>query len=445
MRLDPGSDWTFPGDHRGAESESILARFERLHPKLIDLSLDRIRRLLDRLGNPERQLPPVVHVAGTNGKGSVIAFLEAMLVAAGLRVHVYTSPHLVRFHERMRIAGEPIAETRLCAVLEECERTNDGAPITFFEITTAAAFLAFARIPADAILLETGLGGRLDATNMVDRPALAALTPVSLDHVHHLGTTRGAIAREKAGILKPRVAAVIGPQRPAADRIIVRRAREIESSLHRHGRDWHAGPRPGGMRYEGSSLTLDLPPPALFGAHQIDNAGTAIACLEKLALPQVHARAIARGLATARWPARLQRLFRGPLPRLLPKSQPWELWLDGGHNPGASLALARTLAGWRDRPLYLVVGMLETKDTRGFLRPLAPLATALWGVPVPNSAASQSAEDIASAASRLGLRAQSAADVAAALGQILASMPGPGRVLICGSLYLAGHVLAANG
>src|SRR5947208_1337665 len=312
-------------------TDELLAELKALHPRRMDLSLGRIERLLAALGNPQDRLPPVIHIAGTNGKGSTVATLRACLEAAVYRVHVYTSPHLVRFHERIRLAGQLIKEDSLLALLEECERANAGAPITFFEITTAAAFLAFARVPADIVLLETGLGGRLDTTNVVRHPAVAAITPVSLDHQAFLGDTVAAIAGEKAGILKPGVPAVIGPQPDDAAGVIEARAAAIGAPLYRWQKEWRCDPQPppaaGGMRYEGGRWRLDLPLPALAGLHQTANAGTAIACLEQLSGFSLPASAISDGLRHIDWPARLQRLTRGPLVAMLPAGS--ELWLDG--------------------------------------------------------------------------------------------------------------------
>ena len=422
-------------------SDRVLERLSRLHPKKIDLSLGRVERLLGRLGHPEARLPPVIHVAGTNGKGSTVAALRAALEAGGYRVHAYTSPHLVRFHERIRLAGELIEEEALLALLEECEAANTGEPITYFEITTAAAFLAFARRPADVVLLETGLGGRLDATNLLARPAVAALTPISLDHRDFLGETIEQIAAEKAGILKPGRPAVIGPQPEEAGRVVAARAAEIGAPLFRFGREWRAFPSEFGMRYEGRDWRLDLPAPALYGKHQIANAGTAIACLENLAGFALPPAAIAAGLRRIEWPARLQRLARGPLVAALPADA--ELWLDGGHNPGAGEILGAAAAGWRDRPLDLVVGMLKTKDAEGFLRPLARYARRLQAVTIPGEENPLPAAAIAAAARAVGLDARCAPSVAAAVAAI-AREKRPGRVLVCGSLHLAGRVLAEN-
>jgi dihydrofolate synthase / folylpolyglutamate synthase len=424
-----------------AASDRVLERLSRLHPKLIDLSLGRIERLLGALDNPHEKLPPVVHVAGTNGKGSIVAMLRACLEAGGYRVHAYISPHLVRFHERIRLAGRLIEEEALIALLEECERANGGEPITYFEITTAAAFLAFARTSADVVLLETGLGGRLDATNVVRRPAATAITPISLDHQAFLGDTIAQIAGEKAGILKPGVPAVIGPQPAEAEAVIEARAVVLGAPLSRWRQEWRCEAADAGMRFAGERWQLDLPRPSLVGAHQIANAGAAIACLEQLRDLPVAAGAVAAGLRHIEWPARMQRLTHGPLVETMPAG--WELWLDGGHNPGAGAVLADFVAGWHDRPLYLVVGMLNTKDSAGFLAPLAPYAKALTAVTIPDEQNPLPAEAIVAAARSVGIDAATAPSVAAALARFVLDSTG-GRVLICGSLHLAGTVLAGN-
>ena len=423
-------------------SDRVLERLGRLHPKLIDLSLGRIERLLAALGNPQDALPPVVHVAGTKGKGSTVATMRACLEAAGYRVHAYISPHLVRFHERIRLAGQLIEEERLIALLEECERANRDAPITFFEITTAAAFLAFARTPADIVLLEVGLGGRLDATNVVRRPAVTAITPVSLDHQAFLGDTVAAIAGEKAGILKPGITAVIAPQSSEAAAVIEARAAAVSAPLYRAWHEWHCEISGDGMRYRGERWRLDLPLPSLMGAHQVVNAGTAVACLERLSAFDIPAEAIANGLRHIDWPARLQLLRRGPLVDAVPPD--WELWLDGGHNPLAGEILGDVAAAWHDRPLYLVVGMMNTKDAAGFIAPLAKHARALWAVTIPGEKNALPAEAIADAAGSARLAARTADSVLAAIRDIPVH-DGNGRVLICGSLYFAGKVLAENG
>ena len=426
--------------------ERILDRLTRLYPKGIDLSLDRVRALLAALSDPQDRLAPVVHVAGTNGKGSTVAYLRAMAEADGLRVHVYTSPHLVNFNERIRLAGSLIDDALLAALLEEVERVNAGAPITFFEVTTAAAFLAFSRVPADLVVLETGMGGRLDATNLVARPAACALTAISFDHMSYLGDTLTAIAGEKAGILKPGVLAAVAPQAPEAEAAILAQAARVGAPLALAGRDWRAVPQPGGIRYQGLRR-LDLPRPALPGRHQIDNAGVAIAAAERLAAPRLTDAAIAAGLLRVEWPARLQRLTRGPLAALLPAGA--ELWLDGGHNEGAG----RVLADWAaevaadGRPLDLVAGMLSTKSPETFLAPLVPHVRRLRAVGIPGEKLALPPAPIAAAARAVGIAdAAPADDVGAALRALVGLGAGaPGRVLICGTLYLAGLVLAENG
>ncbi|CAO3414725.1 bifunctional folylpolyglutamate synthase/dihydrofolate synthase [Azospirillum doebereinerae] len=431
-------------------SDPVLERLKGLHPKVIDLSLDRVHRLLAALGHPERRLPPVVHVAGTNGKGSTVAFLRAFLEAAGHRVHVYTSPHLVRFHERIRLAGRLIDDDHLAALLEECEAANAGGPITFFEVTTVAAFLAFSRVPADVVLLETGLGGRLDATNVIDRPAVTAITRISSDHRQFLGESLTEIAGEKAGIFKPGVPVVMAEQ-PAAEALkaLTLRAAAIGAPI----RPWTATPQPGGFRFESAKRRIDLPMPGLAGAHQIGNAGLALACLDHLPLA-VDEAAVRRGLASVEWPARLQRLTRGPLADSLPPD--WELWLDGGHNDSAGEVLARQAVDWSaadagtnndsGRPLLLIYGMLASKDPYEFLAPLAPFAHALRSVAIPGEEASLTAEESAEAGRTCGIQDTAAAPgVAAALTELTQVRTGPARVLICGSLYLAGSVLAENG
>ena len=423
-----------------ATAEAALARMGRLHPKRIDLSLGRIERLLAALGNPQDQLPPVIHVAGTKGKGSTVATMRACLEAAGYRVHAYTSPHLVRFNERIRVAGELIDDAALAAILEECERVNAGGEITFFEVTTVAAFLAFARTSADIVLLEVGMGGRLDTTNVVKHPAVTAITPVSLDHQAFLGNTVGAIAGEKAGILKPGAPGVIAPQTDEGEAAIEARAALVGAPLYRAGHEWRCERVGDGLRYEGERWRLELPLPSLLGAHQVLNAGTAIACLEKLSGFTLPPAALADGLRQIDWPARLQLLRRGPLVEMMPG---WELWLDGGHNPAAGEVLAPVLAGWRDQPLYLVVGMLNTKDTVGFLAPMSPYAQSLQAVTIPDEENPLPAGKIVEAAHSVGLAAEAADTIEAALRAIAATEP-PGRILICGSLHFAGVVLRKN-
>jgi dihydrofolate synthase/folylpolyglutamate synthase len=432
---------------KAAPYDAVLDRLKRLHPRLIDLSLGRIQRLLAALGNPERSLAPVVHVAGTNGKGSTIALLRSMLEQAGLRVHVYTSPHLVRFAERVVVGGQQIADDRLDGLLNECEAANGGAPITFFEITTAAAFLAFSRAPAEIVLLETGLGGRLDATNVIARPALTAITPVAVDHVQFLGETVAEIAYEKAGILKPGVPCVTAPQDPAAMGVIAARAAELDAPLIRWHDHWSIKAVAGGMEFRDGGETLRLPRPALAGAHQLVNAGMAVACARRMPGLRISEAAIAAGLAKAVWPGRLQLLAAGKLTAAA--GPDLELWLDGGHNRAAAEALADHVTdpagGWRDRPLYLVFGAMNTRPPEDFLRPLAARAAALRAVPVSGEENTLDPADAVVAARAVGLDAAAAADVASALKDIRKIATEPGRVLICGSLYLAGAVLAENG
>lgn len=421
-------------------SETVLERLTRLHPMLIDLGLDRIRRLLAALGNPQDHLPPVLHVAGTNGKGSTCAFLRAMAESAGLRAHAYTSPHLVRFHERIRLAGELVSEEQLYATLLEVERVNDGAPITFFEITTACALLLFSRIPADVTILEVGLGGRLDTTNVVARPAATAVTAIGYDHMDWLGDTLAKIAGEKCGILRAGVPAITGRQEDEAYDAIVAAAEAIGAPLWARDRDWDIVEDGMGLLWEGPDGSLRVPMPTLPGPHQHDNAGIAIAMLRAARLPRLTDPAIAAGVFAAEWPARLQRLTHGPLPEALP--QGWELWLDGGHNPAAGAALAAHAgASWSDRPLYAVVGMKSGKGVEGFLAALMPRCAALWAVAEPGQHLAMPVAEILAASggiARPGPTLEAA--VAAA-----AREKGPARVLVCGSLYLAGLVLAGNG
>jgi dihydrofolate synthase/folylpolyglutamate synthase len=409
-----------------------------LHPKVIDLTLDRVHRLLDKLGHPERAIPPVIHIAGTNGKGSTQAMIRAGLEAAGKTVHAYTSPHLARFHERIRLAGHLIDEPALAALLDECVTANGPDPITFFEITTCAAFLAFARTPADWTLLEVGLGGRLDATNVVDRPALTIITPVSLDHQQYLGDTVALIAAEKAGILKRGVPCVVGPQTEEGLAVIEEKAARLGAPLLAHAQHWHVTEERGRLVYQDETGLMDLPLPNLPGPHQIQNAGAAIAALRHLGYgPDACEAAVTR----AHWPARMQRLRHGPLVEAAPQV---ELWLDGGHNPAGGEALAATLARMPARSTHLICGMLNTKDIAGYLRPLAARAASLTAVSIPGEKNTLPAEETQAAAAAVGLPAATADSVLDALRAIALTDP-QARVLICGSLYLAGQVLRENG
>ncbi|WP_413867614.1 bifunctional folylpolyglutamate synthase/dihydrofolate synthase [Albidovulum sp.] len=419
-------------------SDLILQRMMALHPKIIDLTLDRVHRLLAALGHPERALPPVIHIAGTNGKGSTQAMIRAGLEAGGGRVHAYTSPHLARFHERIRLAGELISEDYLAEILEECETANAGIPITYFEITTCAALLAFARTPADWTLLEVGLGGRLDATNVVEKPRLTIITPVSIDHQQYLGETLPEIAGEKAGILKRGVPCVVGPQEEAALAVIEAKAARLGAPLLVHGQHWTAWEERGRLVFQDETGLLDLPLPVLPGPHQIDNAGAALAALRHLGAGEA---ACAAAVTKAHWPARMQRLTRGPL---VEAAGTCELWLDGGHNPAGGVAVAATLARMVRKPTHLVLGMLNTKDIAGYLRPVAAEARTLTAVSIPGEANTLSAEETQAAAARAGIEADTAGSVLAAVTRIAAADPGA-RILICGSLYLAGGVLRENG
>ncbi|MGL4279531.1 MAG: bifunctional folylpolyglutamate synthase/dihydrofolate synthase [Albidovulum sp.] len=419
-------------------SDLILARMMALHPKIIDLTLDRVNRLLAALGHPERALPPVIHIAGTNGKGSTQAMIRAGLEAQGQKVHAYTSPHLARFHERIRLAGELISETYLAEVLEECEAANDGIPITYFEITTCAALLAFARTPADWTLLEVGLGGRLDATNVVDKPRLTIITPVSIDHQQYLGETLPEIAGEKAGIIKRGVPCVVGPQEADGLAVIEAKAERLGAPLLVHGQHWHAFEERGRLIFQDEAGLLDLSLPNLPGPHQIDNAGAALAALRHLgAGPEACEAAVTQ----AYWPARMQRLRHGPL---VDAAGNCELWLDGGHNPAGGVAVAATLKRMPKKPTHLVLGMLNTKDIAGYLRPVSSEAASLTAVSIPGEANTLSAEETQAAAARAGIEADTAESVLAAVRSIARDHPAS-RILICGSLYLAGNVLRENG
>jgi dihydrofolate synthase/folylpolyglutamate synthase len=424
-----------------------------LHPKLIDLSLGRVERLLAKLGHPEKKLPPVVHIAGTNGKGSVTAYLRAFAEAGGKRVHIYTSPHLVRFHERIALAGDdgksrPIDEDFLVDVLTRVHAVNDGDDITQFEITTAAAFLAFSERPADVLLLEVGLGGRLDATNVIPDPALTVITPISMDHAEKLGPTLGKIAFEKAGILKRGVPGIVSQQSNEVLTVLEARARALGAPLTVWGRDYDAYEQTGRLVVQLDDRLLDLPLPALIGRHQIINAGAAVVAAlmlgKKVPALAVDERAIEAGLRAVEWPARMQRLTSGPLPDILGDDA--ELWLDGGHNPAAGDMLADTLAAFDEKspkPVYLVVGMMGQKDALGFLAPFRGLVRAIYTVPIPGAHETpHNEENLAEVARGAGMQAIDRKNVIDALQTIAGLSKGPKRVLICGSLYLAGHVLS---
>ena len=414
-------------------SQRLLAR----HPQRIDLSLDRMRALCAALGDPQDQLPPVVHVAGTNGKGSTVSLIRAIAEAAGLRVHAYTSPHLVRFNERIRLAGTLISDEALNAVLDRIEAVSGEA--TVFESTTAAAFVAMSETPADLAIIEVGLGGLLDATNVIDRPLLSVITPVDLDHAEFLGDKIEGVAREKAGILKSGARGVIARQSEAVMAVIERRAAEVHSPLTVMGVDFDAWAERGGLVYQDQERFLDLPAPALSGPHQFDNAGVAVAAALELDLPEA---AIAEGLKSVRWPARMQRLTAGPYAEKAQAADA-ELWLDGGHNPHAGRAMARTLTERQaraPRPLALIVAMLANKDAGGFFEALKGIEAQVFTVGFEGAAADPAA--LAAVAQGRGFGAMATASVDEALERALAL--GAGRIVICGSLYLAGEVLGAS-
>ncbi|MCT4579020.1 folylpolyglutamate synthase/dihydrofolate synthase family protein [Donghicola sp.] len=419
-------------------SDVILDRMMALHPKVIDLTLDRVWRLLEALDNPQNAMPPVIHLAGTNGKGSTQAMIRVGLEAMGKKVHAYTSPHLARFHERIRLAGELISEPALTALLDECYEKNGGENITYFEITTCAALLAFARTPADYTLLEVGLGGRLDATNVIDTPALTIITPVDIDHQQFLGETLSEIAGEKAGIIKRGVPVIVGPQKDEGLEVIEARAERLGAPVLAYGQHWHVGTENGRLVYQDEQGLLDLPLPNLPGPHQIMNAGAALAALRHLGADEAACEA---AVTQAFWPARMQRLREGPLFDIAGDA---ELWLDGGHNPAAGDAIAATLSQMPERETHLICGMLNTKDITGYLRPIAQYASSLTAVSIPGEPNTLPAETTAEAAAKVGMTASTAPDVDTALRQLTEGNQNI-RVLICGSLYLAGQILQKNG
>ncbi|MFZ5608123.1 MAG: bifunctional folylpolyglutamate synthase/dihydrofolate synthase [Pseudomonadota bacterium] len=425
--------------------DAALDRLARLHPKRIDLSLARMRRVLAALDHPEKRLPPVVHVAGTNGKGSVVAYVRASLEAAGYRVHVYTSPHLMVFNERIRLAGKLIGDELLIDCLTTVEQANGGEALTFFEATSAAAFVAFARTPADALVMEVGLGGRLDATNVIDAPVSTIVTRVAIDHQEFLGRSLAAIAAEKAGIAKRDVPFVTAQPDKAVTDVLVKTARAAGARPIIASEHWRAASDGKMLNYEDARGKVALPLPKLAGAFQAENAALALAALRHQRQWKLPVSALKAGLGWANWPARLQRLAKGPLPALMPPGS--VLWLDGGHNPAAGQVLAREFKSLLppERALFLVVGMMATKDASGFLKPFVGQARAVHTVAIEGEACHPPAA-IAAAASALGIPGRPAASVGAALKAIAeeGSRPPP-VVLITGSLYLAGQVLAANG
>jgi dihydrofolate synthase / folylpolyglutamate synthase len=430
-----------------ADSTMLMARFLALHPKKIDLSLSRMEQILPKLGNPHLRLPPTIHVAGTNGKGSTIAFMRAMLEAAGKRVHVYTSPHLVRFHERIRLAGKLVAEDSLVEAFTRCEAVNGGDPITVFEMTTAAALLLFAETPADVLLLEVGLGGKYDATNVIESPAATVITPVSLDHMEYLGDTIAKIAGEKAGILKRGAPAIFAEQSEEGRAVLEAEARRMRTGpVFVGGQDFRTYEENGRLIFQDTEGMMELPLPRLGGRHQHLNAGTAIAALKAIYGDAVTEDAIARGLQTVDWPGRLQRLV-GNVLRLAPEGA--EIWLDGGHNEDGGRVLSAAIAEMNTRnprPLVMIAGMLSTKDSTAFLGCFRGLAEELHAIGITGQDAARSADDVADQARKAGLNATVASSLAQALSRIAEkNWPVPPRILITGSLYLAGEVLAFDG
>ena len=435
-----------------AQSDAFLERFLALHPKLIDLSLGRIERLLHALGDPHLALPPVIHVAGTNGKGSTVTFMRSILEAAGLSVHVYTSPHLVRFHERIRIGKKGgstiVSEEMLVDAFERCEKANAGAEITFFEMTTAAAFLLFHENPADILLLEVGLGGRFDTTNVITDALATVVTPISMDHSEYLGDTLEKIASAKAGIFKRRVPAVIAPQSHyEVEGVFEREAARVGAPIFAAGQHFHIREEHGRFVYDDDEGLLDLPLPRLLGQHQLINAGTAIAALRQAGFSDLPHEIFEAGILKAEWPARLQNLLNGKLASEIPHGS--ELWLDGGHNPDGGKVLSEAMRDFdrrTKRPLVMIVGMLATKDSSGFLASFSGLASRVFAIPVPDQKMARPPEDVAAMAASVGLHSEIANDVHDALTRIRSmTFDAPPRILIAGSLYLAGHILSENG
>ena len=426
--------------------DEVVARLSQLHPKRIDLSLERMHRLLDRLDHPERKLPPVIHVAGTNGKGSTVAYLRAILETAGLKVHAYTSPYLLRINECFRLGGTLVGDDELCGALEHCERVNAGAPITFFEAKTAAAFCLFAQHAADMLILEVGLGGRLDSTNVIDNPLACAIAPIGMDHTEYLGDTLTAIAGEKAAIIKRGVPVITAEQAPEAMCVIEQQARRQRAPLHAAGQEWHVGVERGRLVYQDDRGLMDLAAPKLFGRHQFDNAGLAIATLRAIDAIRIPHAAF-EGIVNAEWPARMQRLSSGRLTQFGPRGS--EIWLDGGHNADGGRVVAAALGDLEERvsrPLVVIVGMMATKDAGAFLANFAGLTRHIIAVPIPDQDNAMQPDRLADAARSLGMRVEIAGSTEAALRRLAGlAYEVPPRILITGSLYLAGPVLALNG
>jgi dihydrofolate synthase / folylpolyglutamate synthase len=429
----------------------LRKRLSALHPRRIDLTLERMQRLLQRLDHPERKLPGVIHVAGTNGKGSTIAYLRAILEAAGLRVHVYISPHLVRINESYRLGraggGVLVSDDELRAALMHCERVNQGEPITIFEIETAAAFCLFAQHPADVVLLEVGLGGRLDATNLIDAPLASVITPIGVDHTEFLGNSLIQIAAEKAAIIKREAPVISAEQARDVTAVIEQQARRMHAPLHAAGEAWHVNVERGRLVYQDERGLMDLAAPRLFGRHQFDNAGLAVATLRALEVFKLDAADFEAGIVGAEWPARMQRLTPGALVDQAPPGS--EVWLDGGHNADGGRVVAAALGDLEERvsrPLVVIVGMLGNKDAPGFLANFAGLTRHIIAVNIPALDNAMPPHTLADAARQLGMRVETSAGVETALGSLTRlAYEVPPRILITGSLYLAGHVLAANG
>jgi len=424
--------------------KAILERFAQLHPKEIDLSLDRLNRLLKDLGHPESKLPPVVHIAGTNGKGSTLASIRALFEANNQNVHAYTSPHLVRFAERIRLAGTLPKDSELIAILEHVESINQGQAITFFEVTTAAAFYAFALKPADICLLETGLGGRLDATNVVPTPAVTILTPIAYDHQDYLGNSLTEIATEKAHIMRSGVPTVVAKQPDEALDAILTYAKRIGAPVLYEGRDWSfQKTQNGGVQVKANGLNITTPPLALIGDHQIANTALAIVAAHTSGLIKITKALLERAIPNVNWAGRLQCIRTG---NVIEKSgQP--LWLDGGHNPAAAEVIAPVLAQWQaNGPVDIILGMQTTKDPVGYLQQIAPYIRNLATVPVPGAPAPMDAKALAQTATQAGCSHVTAHEHWQNALTVLCDQSDPTRtLLISGSLYLVGDVLAANG
>jgi len=420
------------------QSDILLARLNALHPKAIDLSLGRIKNLLRKLNNPEKLLKSIVHIAGTNGKGSTLAFIKSICENAGLKVNCYTSPHLISFAERIYLSGQNIAETTLSLILEECEEANAGSAVTLFEITTAAAFLAFSRSPADITLIETGLGGRFDATNVIEDPLLTIITPISKDHTDWLGNTITKITFEKAGILKPGSCALIGPQIPEANVVIENQAKKLGIETIRYGKDWSFSSSMDGFTLSTKNFHTDFPRPSLLGEHQVTNSATAVMASKLLTKPVITNDVISEGLISTSWEGRLQKL-QGPSTKFLPKGG--SLWLDGGHNPSAAKAIAKVISQWQDQPVHLIFGYMKSRDPKEFLKPLAKYIGTLHAIDIPGEQSSLTAGECKLAARDLGISATKSNSFLEAIEKITARSKKPSRILICGSLYLVGNVL----